>query len=194
MAEESSKSRIAIFASGRGTNASAIMDYFKHSSSAEVVLLLSNNPEAHVLQRAKSFGIAAKVFTKEQFYENGQVLKWLHELKTTHVALAGFLWIIPPTLVREFPGRIINIHPALLPKFGGKGMYGMNVHEVVKTSGELETGITVHIVNENYDDGEVLFQVKCNVEPGDTSEQIAEKVHQLEYDHYPKVIEQWVQG
>jgi phosphoribosylglycinamide formyltransferase-1 len=192
--ENSNKSRIAIFASGRGTNADAIMDYFQHALSAEVVLLLSNNPEALVLQRAKNYGVAARVFTKEQFYEKGQVLTWLQESKTTHVVLAGFLWHMPLNFIHAFANHMINIHPSLLPKFGGKGMYGMRVHEAVRTSGAKETGITIHVVNENYDEGKILFQAKCAVDPTDTPEQIAQKVHQLEYDNYPKVIEQWVQG
>jgi len=187
-------SRIAVFASGSGTNAEVIITHFQNHPSIEVVLLLSNNPNAFALERAKKFNIPSTVFTKEQFRDSDEVLNWLRKYNVTHVALAGFLWLIPKNLTQAFPDRIINIHPALLPKFGGKGMYGMKVHEQVKTTAEKETGITIHLVNEQYDTGKILFQAKCPVDTDDTPEQIAAKVHQLEHAHYARVIEAWIVG
>src|SRR5882762_9999270 len=189
-----SSSRIAVFASGSGTNAEAIFTYFQNHPSIKIVLLLSNNPNAFALERAKRFSVPSSIFTKEQFRDNDEVLNWLREYKVTHVALAGFLWLIPKNLLQAFPDRIINIHPALLPKFGGKGMYGMKVHEQVKTTAEKETGITIHLVNEQYDTGKILFQAKCPVDPDDTPEQIAAKVHKLEHAHFASVIEAWIAG
>lgn len=186
------KSRIAIFASGSGTNAEEILKYFQGHASIEVVLLLSNNPQAYALERARKFSVPSKVFTRSQFRESEEVIIWLQKRSVTHIVLAGFMWLVPDYLVKSFPHRIINIHPALLPKFGGKGMYGMRVHEAVKASGEKETGITIHEVNERYDEGTILFQVTCSVAGTDTPDQIAQKVHQLEYAHYPRVIEEWV--
>jgi phosphoribosylglycinamide formyltransferase-1 len=185
-------SRIAIFASGSGTNAEAIFKYFRNHHSIEVVLLLSNNPNAFALERAKKFSIPSRVFTKEQFRSSDAVLNWLREYKVTHIALAGFLWIIPQNLLQVFSDRIINIHPALLPKFGGKGMYGMKVHEQVKSTGAIETGITIHLVNEQYDAGKIVFQAKSPVDPNETPELIAANVHKLEHAHYPRVIEEWI--
>jgi phosphoribosylglycinamide formyltransferase 1 len=184
--------RIAIFASGSGTNAEEIMKYFQHNSSVKVVLLLSNNPEAYALERAKKFNVPSRVFNREQWKSTECVLEWLAEKKVTHIVLAGFLWLVPTSLIKAFSGKIVNIHPALLPKHGGKGMYGMKVHEAVKTSGDTETGISIHVVNEHYDEGELLFQAKCPVVDSDTPATIAQKVHQLEYKHFPSVIEQWL--
>ena len=187
-----SKARIAIFASGSGTNAEEIFKYFKDRSDIKVALLLSNNPDAYALERATKYGVDSKVFTKIQFRESEDVLNWFKQYEITHVVLAGFLWLIPQNLIKAFPHQIVNIHPALLPSFGGKGMYGMKVHEAVKNAGEIETGITIHEVNEQYDDGKILFQAKCNVHSTDTPEQIANKIHLLEHAHYPRVIEQWI--
>jgi len=184
--------RIAIFASGSGTNAEEILKRFQSHSSIEVVLLLSNNPQAYALERARNFDVPAKVFTRVEFREGKEVLTWLQKSSVTHLVLAGFMWLVPDYLVKSYPHRIINIHPALLPKFGGKGMYGMYVHEAVKIAGEKETGITIHEVNERYDEGRILFQAKCPVSATDTPAQIAQKVHQLEYAHYPDVIEEWI--
>lgn len=190
----SRKSRIVIFASGGGTNAEKIIKHFRSHPSIEVVLVLSNNPRAFVLTRAETFGIETNVFDRQQFTESQIVLGWLRDKEVTHVVLAGFLWLIPGYLIDAFPDRIINIHPALLPAYGGKGMYGMKVHEAVRNANEKETGITIHLVNKKYDDGRVLFQAKCPVGAGDTPEQIAEKVHCLEYESYPRVIEKWILG
>ena len=186
--------RIAVFASGNGTNAAQLFSYFNSHDKIEVCLLLSNNPNAHVLERAKQVGVEAKVFDREQFVERNTVLQWLREREITHLVLAGFLWLMPEKFVREFPDRIVNIHPALLPRFGGKGMYGMKVHEAVKAAGAEETGITIHLVNERFDEGTILFQAKTAVGPDDTPEDIAHKVHQLEYAHYAQVIERWILG
>lgn len=184
--------RIAILASGSGTNAEEIFKHFQHHPTIEVVLLLSNNPQAYALERAKKFNIPAKVFTRPEFRESEEVLLWLKKRRVTHLVLAGFMWLIPDYLIKSYPHRIINIHPALLPKFGGKGMYGMHVHEAVKAAGEKETGITIHEVNERYDEGRILFQAKTKLNPADTPEQIAQKVHMLEHAYYPQVIEEWI--
>ncbi len=186
------KSRIAVFASGNGSNAGEIFEYFLEHPFIEVVLLLSNNPQAFALERAKKFAIPLKVFSRQQFGESDVALNWLKEYQVTHLVLAGFLWLLPQNILRAFPDRIINIHPALLPKFGGKGMYGMKVHEKVKASGENETGITIHLVNQQYDEGKIVFQAKCPVDPHDSAEQIAAKINQLEHAHYPRVIEGWI--
>lgn len=184
--------RVAIFASGSGSNAEEIMRRFQHHATIEVVLLLSNNPQAFALERAKKFNVESKVFNRSLFRESEEVLTWLKEKNVTHIVLAGFMWLVPQYLIKSFSGKIINIHPALLPKFGGKGMYGMHVHDAVKTAGERQTGITIHDVNEKYDEGKILFQAKCEVNSEDTPEQIAQKVHALEYAHYPRVIEEWI--
>lgn len=186
--------RVAIFSSGSGTNAEAIMRFFQHHPGIDVVMLLSNNAQAQALQRAGKFGVETKTFTRTQFRESHEVLHWLSEKKVTHLVLAGFMWLVPDYLTRQYAGKIINIHPALLPKFGGKGMYGMFVHEAVKASGETETGITIHEVNEQYDEGKVLFQTTCEVQADDTPEAIAQRVQQLEHMHYPPIIERWILG
>jgi len=188
------KNRLAIFASGNGSNAEAICDYFKNHSSIEISLVLSNNASAGVFQKVKKFTVEARAFTKDDFKEEGNVLEWLHEKQITHIILAGFLWLIPSYLIKAFPKAIINIHPALLPQYGGKGMYGMKVHEAIKAAGEKETGITIHIVNERFDEGQHLFQIHCDVNSVDNPEMIARKVRELEHTHYPKIIEQWVEG
>jgi phosphoribosylglycinamide formyltransferase-1 len=184
------KSRIAIFASGSGTNAEAIMSFFQHHASVEVVLLLTNNPDAMVLERVKRFHIPAKIFAREQFGD--EVLTWLKEANVTHIVLAGFLLLMPPSIIHAFSNKIINIHPSLLPKFSGKGMYGMKIHEAVRVAAEKETGITIHLVNENYDEGEILFQTSCEIDSTDSSDDIARKVHKLEYEHFPEIIESFV--
>lgn len=186
-----SKFRIGLFASGSGTNAERFFDHFKDHNQIEVSLLLSNNPDAYALTRAKKAGVESKIFTKDDL-KGGEVLKWLKANKITHIVLAGFLWLIPDNLLKAFPNKIINIHPALLPKYGGKGMYGSKVHEAVKAANEKETGISIHLVNEQYDEGTIVFQTKTPLLRADTPEQIAEKVHKLEYEYYPKVVESWI--
>ncbi len=181
--------KIAIFASGSGTNAQRIIEYFKGHSFISVDLILSNNPEAFVLTRTKSAGIPTVIFTRKEFYETEKVLTILKDRQITFIVLAGFLWLIPGYLLREYADRIVNIHPALLPGYGGKGMYGMRIHESVIHSGDKETGITIHMVNERYDEGQIIFQARCDVEANESPESLAQKVHALEYEHYPRIIE-----
>jgi phosphoribosylglycinamide formyltransferase-1 len=186
------KINLAIFASGNGTNAEAIMEHFKNDPRVSVSLVLTNNPSAGVLERARRFGVTTKVFDKKQFHESGNVVQWLRDFQITHVVLAGFLWLVPENILKAYSPRIINIHPALLPKFGGKGMYGDKVHNAVLSSNEKETGITIHEVNDRFDEGKILFQAACPVESGDKAVDIANKVHRLEHAHFPRVIRQWV--
>lgn len=186
------KFRLAIFASGGGTNAEAIMKYFKGHAAIEVVLLMSNNPDAYALRRADNHGIKNLAFNRKDFLDGAVILNNLAEAAVTHIVLAGFLWLVPDYLLKAFPERIINIHPALLPKYGGKGMYGTKVHEAVRAAGDAETGITIHVVNDRYDEGRILFQGKCDIGKNYSADEIAECVHQLEYKHYPPVIERWV--
>lgn len=186
--------RLAIFASGSGSNAEEIMTRFQHHAQIEVVLVLSNNANAFVLERAKKFGVPSSVFNRAQFRESDEVLNSLNKENVSHIVLAGFMWLMPASIIQAFPEKIINIHPALLPKFGGKGMYGHHVHEAVKAAGEKETGITIHLVNEKYDEGKILFQASCEINTTDSPEQIANKVHTLEYRHYPEQIEKWIIG
>lgn len=186
------KSRLAIFASGSGSNAEAIMKYFQNHPTVEVGTLVSNKTEAFAVERAKKFNIPAKVFDRNQFRESEPVLEWLGQQKITHLVLAGFLLLIPEKLIEAFPNKIINIHPSLLPKFGGKGMYGMKVHEAVAAAKERETGPTIHLVNARYDEGKILAQFKCSISPTDDAHKIAEKVLRLEHKHYPQEIEKWI--
>jgi phosphoribosylglycinamide formyltransferase-1 len=183
------KKRIAIFASGSGSNAQKIMEHFKRNPEAEVVLILTNNPQAYVLQRADNFEIPSHIFTRHEFYDTDNVIRLLKNLQVDLIVLAGFLWLVPPTLLKAFPNKIINLHPALLPKYGGKGMYGDNVHKAVLAAGEEESGITIHFVNEQFDEGEILHQSRFKIEPGDTLEMIKFKGQQLEHHHFPRVVE-----
>ena len=183
------KKRIAIFASGSGSNAQKIMEHFKRSSEAEVVLILTNNPQAYVLQRADNFEVPSHIFTRKEFYEGDDVIRLLKNLQVDLIVLAGFLWLVPASLLKAFPNRIINLHPALLPKYGGKGMYGDNVHKAVLANGEEESGITIHFVNEIYDEGEIIHQSRFKIEPGDNLEMIKFKGQQLEHQYFPRVVE-----
>ncbi len=181
--------RIAIFASGSGTNAQNIAEYFEGNPGIEVAFILSNRSDAYVLERAGKLGIQAMNFNRNDLYETGLVCRRLADEKIDLVVLAGFLWLVPEDILRAFSDRIINIHPALLPKFGGKGMYGDRVHEAVIEAGEERTGISIHYVNEKYDEGQIIFQESFLISDGDTPGSIAQKVHKLEYEHFPKVIE-----
>jgi len=181
--------QIAIFASGGGSNARAIMEHFQHSAIGQVALVVSNKREAGVLQIAAEFNIPTEIITRQQFYESESILQTLKQHRVDWIVLAGFLWLIPDYLVRAFTAKIINIHPALLPKYGGKGMFGMHVHEAVKAAGETESGMTIHFVNEHYDEGDIIFQASCPLEPNDTPATIAKKVLQLEHRHFPEIIE-----
>lgn len=187
------KHKIAIFVSGNGTNAEEIMKYFNDHPSIEVKLLLTNNPKAYAIERAKKFAVLHEVFTKQDFEAEDFSKRLRARWGITHIALAGFLWLIPEHLVKAYHNHIVNIHPALLPKYGGKGMYGMKVHEAVKTNGDTQTGITIHLVNTRYDEGEILAQKTVDISPTDTAEDIANKVHELEHRYYPEVIEKWVE-
>jgi phosphoribosylglycinamide formyltransferase 1 len=186
--------RIAIFASGNGTNAQRIIDYFHGSRHISIGLILSNNRDAYVLERARKAGIPSVCFDRKEFYDSNFILDVLTVQGITFIVLAGFLWLIPGYLLDAYKGNIVNIHPALLPRYGGKGMYGMRVHEAVIRSGDAESGITIHHVNKNYDEGQVIFQAKCPVEAGDTPESLAGKIHQLEYKYFPEIIESVVMG
>jgi phosphoribosylglycinamide formyltransferase 1 len=183
--------RICIFASGSGTNAEKIIQHFQQKETASVVLVSSNKADAKVLERASRFKVPTHVFNREDFYESNAIIDVLHQYRVTHVVLAGFLLQVPSSLLKAFPNRVLNIHPSLLPKFGGKGMYGMKVHEAVKAASERETGITIHEVNEEYDKGKIIFQATCAIDLSDTPIQIAQKVQALEYNYYPVVIEKW---
>ncbi|WP_379089140.1 phosphoribosylglycinamide formyltransferase [Pedobacter sp. UC225_65] len=183
------KKRIAIFASGSGSNAQKIMEHFKRNTEVEVALVLTNNPDAYVLQRADSFEIPSHIFDKHEFYKTDNIIDLLKNLDIDLIVLAGFLWLILRTSSTNIRAGIINIHPAILPKFGGKGMYGDFVHQAVLEAGEPEGGITIHYVNEHYDEGEYIYQAKYRIDKGDNLEMIKFKGQQLEHLHYPKVVE-----
>ena len=180
--------RIAIFASGSGSNAENIFNYFKDNNSVEISLILTNNTKAFVIERAKNLDVKSHVFSKIDFLNTNSVLSILEENKIDLVVLAGFLLKIPENLIKAYPNKIVNIHPALLPKYGGKGMYGDNVHKAVVAAKETESGITIHFVNENYDEGKIIFQAKCPILENDTYEAVAAKIHKLEYEYFPKAI------
>lgn len=182
---------IAIFASGSGTNAENIVNYFKNHSRICVKLIASNNAHAFVMERAKKLGVESLVFTKTEL-ENGTLLRLLNEKKIDVIVLAGFLLKMPKEFISAFPNKIVNIHPSLLPKFGGKGMYGNRVHEAVIAAGEKESGITIHYVNEEYDKGDIIFQATCPVLDNDTPDSLAKKVHELEYLYFPNIIEKYL--
>jgi phosphoribosylglycinamide formyltransferase 1 len=185
---------IAIFASGVGSNARNILAYLNDSDHVKVALLLSNNAQSGVPTIAAEFDIPFYIFNRADLYESDKVIEVLHSHNVKYIVLAGFLWLIPPSLIKAYPDRIINIHPALLPKFGGKGMYGMKVHEAVKQARETETGITIHLVNEEYDKGRVLFQEGIRISADDSVEDIAVKIHGLEYAHFPGVVLEYIKG
>ena len=178
--------RIAIFASGSGTNAKNIIKYFQGNKSAEVVLVLSNNPDAFVLNRASELNVKTIIFDKDQLNDPDWGFENLSNLELDLIVLAGFLWKFPTHLLNMFQNKVLNIHPALLPKYGGKGMYGTNVHKAVVANRETESGITIHYVNEHYDEGAIIFQAKCSVLQTDTFEDVAAKIHQLESNHFPR--------
>jgi phosphoribosylglycinamide formyltransferase 1 len=181
--------KIAIFASGSGTNALNIISYFSTAKTAKVVAVFVNNPKAYVIKRVMVTGVETVIFDRHDFYETGAVLEKLRKSETDLIVLAGFLWLVPSDIIVAFRGRIVNIHPALLPDFGGKGMYGERVHAAVIASGTSQTGITIHYVNEHYDSGDIIVQKECAVLPDDTPDSLAARIHQLEYSYYPVVIE-----
>ncbi|MFN3488163.1 MAG: phosphoribosylglycinamide formyltransferase [Emticicia sp.] len=181
--------RIAIFASGSGSNAERLTTYFAANELVSIELFLSNNPTAGVIERGRRLGIPIVLFDKKTFTKTSKIVDLLQKQQIDLVILAGFLWLIPENLVKAFPNKIINIHPALLPKYGGKGMWGHFVHEAVVEAGEKESGITIHYVNEHYDEGKVIFQEKCELVPTDRPDDVAQKVQALEHIHFPVVIE-----
>jgi len=183
---------IAIFASGSGSNAENIINHFNYGNLAKVVLVLSENKNAFVFERARKLSVPTLFFTIDEL-KTGKVLSILKQYNIDIVVLAGFLKLFPESIIDEYPQKIVNIHPALLPKYGGKGMYGSRVHEAVINAGEKESGITIHYVNRNYDDGNIIFQAKCPVMKDDTPDTLAQRVHRLEYEHFPKVIEKLLQ-
>jgi phosphoribosylglycinamide formyltransferase 1 len=184
---------IAILASGSGTNAENLIRYFRTSPAGRVTLVLTNRPDAGVITRAGNLGVKAIVFTRRELYETGRVLNLLRENSIDFIVLAGFLLLVPAEILESYHGRIVNIHPALLPRYGGRGMYGMHVHEAVLASGDLKSGITIHHVNPSYDEGDIIFQATCTVMPGDTPETLAKRIHELEYRHFPPVVEELLQ-
>jgi phosphoribosylglycinamide formyltransferase-1 len=186
--------KLAIFSSGAGSNAARIIEFFRHHPSITVSLLVCNNPLAGVLQIASKSDIPVLLIEKERFFRGDGFLPELQNRGIDFLVLAGFLWKIPVSLIRAYSGRIVNIHPALLPAYGGKGMYGRHVHEAVIAAGEKESGITIHYVDELYDHGQSIFQAKVAVEPGDTPETLAKKIQYLEHTHFPRVIEEVVNG
>lgn len=181
--------RIAILASGTGSNARKIIEHLQDNEQIEVALVVSNRKSAKVLDMAANHGITNRVITRSDFYESDAFLTELNEAEIDWIILAGFLWLVPTNLISTYSNRIVNIHPALLPAYGGKGMYGMNVHKAVKENSEIISGMTIHLVNENYDEGAIIFQGRTDIEPRDTAEDIAAKVLKLEHDYYPKVVE-----
>jgi len=180
---------VAIFASGNGSNAQKIIEYFSENSHIKIALILSNKKDAYIIQRAKKINIPSFIFTANEFKSKTIVQDKLKEYKIGFIVLAGFMIMIPDSLIKMYPGRIVNIHPALLPKHGGKGMYGEHVHRAVIAAKEKESGITIHYVNESYDEGKIIFQARCEVKENDTPETLAARIHELEYRFYPEVIE-----
>ncbi|HLG34809.1 MAG TPA: phosphoribosylglycinamide formyltransferase [Bacteroidia bacterium] len=183
------KKFVIIFASGSGRNAENIIRYFQSSEDVDVGYVLTNNPQAGVILKTKNLGVPVKIFSRKEFYETDSILKFLQQENPSLIVLAGFLWIVPEKIIRAFPKKIINIHPALLPKFGGKGMFGVNVQKKVLESGDKESGITIHSVNEKYDAGDILFQTKCHIDSDETPESLTKKIHALENKYFPLVIE-----
>jgi phosphoribosylglycinamide formyltransferase-1 len=179
---------IAIFASGSGSNAENIVRYFYGSTLINKVIIITDNPLAYVIQRATKLNVEYKIIERSDL-NNGNLLNYLFSQKINFIVLAGFLRLIPPAVIDAFPNKIVNIHPALLPKYGGKGMYGLNVHQAVIEAQEAESGITIHYVNSNYDEGSIIFQVKCPVISCDRPETLADRIHELEHEHFPRVIE-----
>ena len=181
--------RIAILASGSGTNAENLIRFFRTHPAGRVKIVLTNRAGAGVIQRSEALKVETVVFGRAQFYESDEIVNLLKNKEIDLIVLAGFLWLVPPALIRAFRGRIINIHPALLPRYGGKGMYGSHVHEAVLANGDIESGITIHHVNQDYDEGSIIFQAKCEVREGDSPDLLAARIHALEYEHFPRVVE-----
>lgn len=189
----SSYKRIVIFASGNGTNAQRIIEYFQ-GKDVTIALVLSNRATAKVLERANKLDISAISFNRTALYKTDQILAILDKINPNLIVLAGFLWLFPENILKTFPNKVINIHPALLPDFGGTGMYGDHVHKAIIAAAKKESGITIHYVTPEYDKGNVIFQAKTPISEDETAETLAEKIHQLEYEHFPKVIEKLLEN
>ena len=183
---------IAIFASGSGTNAENIVNYFEDSNKVDVSVILTNNEKAGVIERAHSLFVDVHVFNRDDFYNSDKIISLLIQYNIDIIVLAGFLWLVPERMIEKYENNIINIHPALLPKFGGKGMYGMKVHEAVIKAKEAKSGITIHKVNKIYDDGQIIFQESFDISENETADSLANKIHVLEYKHLPIVIEDYL--
>lgn len=181
--------KIALFASGSGSNVENIFRYFQHNDNIQIELVLCNNPDAGVIYRCNNLKIKYVIFDKSDFYNSNKIIDVLSFYRIDFIVLAGFLWLVPKNIIEKYSNKIINIHPALLPKYGGKGMYGMNVHKSVIDNKEKESGITIHYVNEKYDRGDIIFQSVCKIEENDTPEILARKIHEMEYEYFPKIIE-----
>jgi phosphoribosylglycinamide formyltransferase-1 len=186
--------KVAIFASGSGTNAENIIRYFRNHATIQIALIVCNKSTAGVLNIASDYQVPSLIIEKENFFRGSHYLPELKKAGIDFIVLAGFLWKVPQALIEAYRGHIINIHPALLPLYGGKGMYGAVVHQAVIDQNEKESGITIHYVDEHYDNGDIIFQDRCAVSPGDTAETLAEKIHSLEYKNYPRVIEELLSG
>ena len=184
---------IVVFASGSGTNAERIIKFYIDNPSINIVCVLTNNPNAGVIARAKSLNVDYKVFNRNDFYNTNSVMDILKEYNPDLIVLAGFLWLVPEIMIDKYEDKIINIHPALLPKYGGKGMYGMRIHEAVINNCEEKSGITIHKVNKKYDDGQIIFQKSFDIVAGETPQTLAKKIHHLEYEHFPEVIHKFIQ-
>ncbi len=180
---------IAIFASGSGTNAENLIRFFRTSPFGDVRVVLTNRSDAGVIARAQSLEVESLVFTREQFYSSKKVLDLLVERDIDYIVLSGFLLLVPSYLLLPFENKIVNIHPALLPKYGGKGMYGSRVHKAVIEAGESESGITIHYVNPEYDEGDIIFQAQCKIDSDESPDSLAAKIHELEYEFFPNVVE-----
>ena len=185
-------SNIAIFASGSGTNAENIIKYFSTKKHAKVTLVLSNKRHAKVLERAERLGVETLFFEREDFYNSDKILQYLKTKRIDFIVLAGFLWLVPVCITKYYKQRIVNIHPALLPSHGGKGMYGEAVHRAVIDNHDKESGITIHYVNDHYDKGDIIFQARCSIETDDDHESLAGKIHMLEYEYFPQIIDELV--
>lgn len=185
--------KIAIFASGSGTNADNLMRYFKHHPQIEVAVVICNVSGAGVIEKAERQGVPCEIIGNQQAADGPFLLKCLEKFRVTHLVLAGYLRLIPKELIQNFEGKIINIHPSLLPHYGGKGMFGMRVHESVIAHQELESGISIHEVNEEFDKGRILFQARIRIEPNETAETLAQRIHELEYRHFPEVVSGWIE-
>lgn len=190
----SNKKHVVIFASGNGSNALNLIRYFENNKDIAVSAIFCNKANAGIIQKAIDNRIAIQLFNKEDFYNNSTIIEKVNQYAPNVIVLAGFLWLVPQNFIQAFTGKIINLHPSLLPKYGGKGMYGHHVHEAVLNANETETGITIHLVNEEFDKGEILFQAKCHITENDSIETISSKIHDLEHEHLPLIIERFLNG